>query len=131
MASGSGTAELRGGAIAMLLRAEQVAILVAGVALWLANGGPPLLLLPALLLPDLSMIGYLRGPKLGAMTYNAVHNHVLALGLLGLGFWLATGWVVLAGALVTAHVGMDRALGYGLKLPGDFRDTHLGRIGRR
>jgi hypothetical protein len=25
---------------------------------------------------------------------------------------------------------MDRALGYGLKLPTDFRDTHLGRIGR-
>jgi hypothetical protein len=32
--------------------------------------------------------------------------------------------------VLLAHVGMDRALGYGLKLPTDFRDTHLGRIGR-
>jgi len=37
---------------------------------------------------------------------------------------------VLAGAVFTTHVGLDRTLGYGLKLPSDFRDTHLGRIGR-
>ena len=49
---------------------------------------------------------------------------------------LVVGWMfvavplVLAGAILLAHVGMDRALGYGLKLPTDFRDTHLGRIGR-
>ena len=28
-----------------------------------------------------------------------------------------------------AHIGMDRALGYGLKYDTDFKDTHLGRIG--
>ena len=117
-------------AIGILLRAEQVAIFLAGVVLWLANGGVPLLLIPALLLPDLSMIGYLRGPGIGSITYNAVHHLVLALALLGLGSWLAVGWLILAGAVVLAHVGMDRALGYGLKLPTDFRDTHLGRIGR-
>jgi hypothetical protein len=117
-------------AIGILLRAEQVAIFLAGVVLWLANGGVPLLLIPALLLPDLSMIGYLRGPGIGSITYNAVHHLVLALALLGLGWWLAVGWLILAGAVVLAHVGMDRALGYGLKLPTDFRDTHLGRIGR-
>lgn len=118
------------GALALRLRAEQVAIFVAGVVLWLANGGNPLLLVPALLAPDLSMIGYLRGPRLGSITYNAVHHLVLALALLGLGWWLQVGWLVLAGSVLTAHVGMDRALGYGLKLPSDFRDTHLGRIGK-
>jgi hypothetical protein len=117
-------------AIGIILRAEQVAIFVTGVVLWLANGGAPLLLIPALLLPDLSMIGYLRGPGLGSITYNAAHHLVLALALLGLGWWLGVGWLLLAGAVVLAHVGMDRALGYGLKLPTDFRDTHLGRIGR-
>jgi hypothetical protein len=30
-----------------------------------------------------------------------------------------------------AHIGVDRALGFGLKLPTGVRDTHLGRIGRR
>jgi hypothetical protein len=117
-------------AIDIILRAEQVALFLSGVVLWLANGGSPLLLVPALLLPDLSMIGYLRGPRLGSITYNAVHHLLLALALLGLGWWRGIGWLILAGALVLAHVGMDRALGYGLKLPTDFRDTHLGRIGR-
>ncbi len=117
-------------AVSIILRAEQLALLGIGVWLWLGNGGPPLLLIPALLAPDLSMVGYLRGPRLGSITYNAVHNLVLALALLGIGWWSGTGWLLLAGAALTAHVGMDRALGYGLKLPTDFRDTHLGRIGR-
>jgi len=117
-------------AVAMLLRAEQLAILGAGVALWVANGGPPLLLIPAWLLVDLSMIGYLGGPRLGAITYNAAHNLALPLALLGLGWWGGMGWPVLAAAVFLAHIGLDRALGYGLKLPTDFRDTHLGRIGK-
>ena len=116
--------------IGIILRAEQAVILVTGLALWLANGGPALLLIPALLAPDLSMVGYLGGPRLGSITYNAAHNLVLAGALLALGWWLHVGWLLLAGAILTAHVGMDRALGYGLKLPSDFRDTHLGRIGR-
>jgi hypothetical protein len=67
---------------------------------------------------------------LGSITYNAAHNLVLSLVLIGLGWWTGIGWLLLAGAAFTTHIGLDRALGYGLKLPGDFRDTHLGRIGR-
>jgi hypothetical protein len=26
------------------------------------------------------------------------------------------------------HIGMDRALGFGLKYETDFKDTHLGRV---
>ncbi len=116
--------------VAAILRAEQVALVVAGIVIYLANGGILILLLPLLLAPDLSMAGYLRGPRLGAITYNAVHNLVLALGALGVGWWFDVGWLILLGAVLIAHVGGDRALGYGLKLPSDFRDTHLGRIGR-
>jgi len=119
------------GAIGLLLRAEQVAIFLAGIVVYLANGGNALWLVPALLAPDLSMVGYVGGPRLGAITYNAAHNLVLALALTGLGWWASLGWLVLAGAVLLAHVGADRALGYGLKLPSDFRDTHLGRIGPR
>jgi len=117
-------------AVDVVLRAEQAAIAVAGIVIWITNGGPPLLLIPAWLLIDVSMIGYLGGPRLGSITYNAAHNLVLALALLGLGWWTDTGWLVLAGAVFLTHIGVDRALGYGLKLPTDFRDTHLGRIGR-
>jgi hypothetical protein len=117
-------------AVDIILRAEGLAICAAGVAVWVANGGPPLLLIPAWLLVDLSMIGYLGGPLLGSITYNAAHNLVLALALFGLGWWIGLGWLVLTGAVFTTHIGLDRALGYGLKLPTDFRDTHLGRIGK-
>jgi hypothetical protein len=116
--------------VAAILLGEHVALVVAGVVVYLANGGMVILLLPLLLAPDLSIAGYLGGPRLGAVTYNAVHNLVLALAALGIGWWLDVGWLVLLGAVLIAHVGGDRALGYGLKLPSDFRDTHLGRIGR-
>ena len=117
-------------AVDIILRAEQLAVVAAGVVIWVANGGPLWLLLPAWLLVDLSMVGYLGGPLLGSITYNAAHNFVLPIVLLGLGWWTGSGWMVLAGAVFLTHDGLDRTLGYGLKLPTDFRDTHLGRIGR-
>jgi hypothetical protein len=117
-------------AIGAILRAEHIAIGAAGVVLYAAAGGSWLLLVPLLLAIDLSMVGYLGGPRLGAITYNAAHNLVIALLLLGIGWWAAIGWLQMIGAAWLAHVGLDRALGYGLKLQTDFRDTHFGRIGR-
>lgn len=117
-------------AVDVILRVEAVALFVAGVLAYLQLNGHPLWLLPLLLVPDASMLGYLRGPRLGAVTYNLVHNIALALLLLAIGWVAAIAPVALAGAIALAHVGMDRSLGYGLKLPTDFKDTHLGRIGR-
>ena len=114
----------------IVLRVEALALCVAGVLLFLELNGHPLWLLPLLLAPDVSMIGYIRGPRLGAVTYNLVHNLAIGLALLGVGWFAAIAPLALVGAILVAHVGMDRALGYGLKLPTDFRDTHLGRIGR-
>ena len=116
-------------AVDLILRAEQLAVLALGIGLWLVNGGSAWLLIPAWLLVDLSMVGYLGGPRLGSITYNAAHNLVLPMVLLGLGWWTGTSWLLLGGAVFITHIGMDRALGYGLKLPTGFRDTHLGRIG--
>lgn len=117
-------------AVDVILRAEGLAVFVAGVLTYLQLNGHPLWLLPLLLVPDVSMVGYLGGPRLGAITYNLVHNLVLALALLAIGWFAALAPLALGGAIALAHVGMDRSLGYGLKLPTDFRDTHLGRIGR-
>lgn len=114
----------------IVLRAESLALFVAGVLLYLQMGGNGLWLLPLLLAPDISMIGYLGGPRSGAITYNLAHNLATALVLLGIGWFAAIAPFALAGAILVAHVGMDRTLGYGLKLPTDFKDTHLGRIGR-
>ena len=117
-------------AVRWILRAEAIAIFVTGVLAYLQLNGHPLWLLPLLLAPDLSMLGYVRGPAVGAVTYNLVHNLAVALALLVVGWLAAIAPLGLAGAILVAHVGMDRALGYGLKLPTDFRATHLGRIGK-
>ncbi len=118
------TASVRG-----WLRIEGAAAFVAGLALYGWLGAPWLAVVPLLLVPDVSMIGYLRGPRLGAFTYNLVHNWAVGLGVLGLGLATGTAAVSVIGAILVAHVGMDRTLGYGLKLPTSFQDTHLGRIG--
>ena len=117
-------------AVDWILRAEAVVLFAAGVVLYLEMNGHALLLVPLLLVPDLSMLGYLGGPRSGAVTYNLAHNLVVAVGLLAVGWYAGIAPLALGGAILLAHVGMDRSLGYGLKLPTDFRDTHLGRIGR-
>ena len=66
-----------------------------------------------------------------AIAYNVAHNWAVGGLVLGLGAWLAVPWLGLAGAILVAHTGIDRVLGYGLKYPTSFQDTHLGRIGRR
>ena len=118
------------GAVRTWLRLEGLAAFVIGVALFGASGGNWLFLVPLLLLPDVSAIGYLAGPRIGAFTYNVVHNWVPGFVTLGIGAWLASLEITLAAAILIAHVGMDRAVGYGLKLPSSFHDTHLGRMGR-
>jgi hypothetical protein len=117
--------------IALLLRAEWVALSVCGAALYLRMNGDPVWLLPLFFAADLSMLGYLAGPRPGAIVYNAVHNLVLALAALGIGWLAGIAPLALAGAVLVAHVGLDRALGYGLKHATGFADTHLGRLGRR
>jgi len=94
-------------------------------------GGSPVVFIVALLVVDVSMIGYLRSPAWGAVTYNLAHNWFTALAVLGLGYGTGTPGLVLAGCVLIAHVGGDRLAGYGLKYPGAFGDTHLGWIGRR
>ena len=118
------------GAVRNWLRLEGLAALVAGLALFGAGGGNWLFVIPLLLLPDLSAAGYLVSRRVGAITYNVAHNWAPGLVVLGLGFGLAMPALQLPGAILIAHVGMDRAAGYGLKLPTAFGDTHLGRIGR-
>ncbi|MGT2466035.1 DUF4260 domain-containing protein [Mesorhizobium sp.] len=83
-----------------------------------------------ILAPDLSMLGYLAGPRLGAVTYNALHILIAPLVLLLAGALLAGPLTTAVALIWIAHIAIDRALGYGLKLPTAFQDTHLGRIGR-
>ena len=80
--------------------------------------------------PDLSMLGYLGGTRVGALVYNIVHHHAVSLGLYVLGFFLGNPVLQLAGVILLGHSNMDRLLGYGLKYPDSFQNTHLGVIGK-
>ncbi len=83
-----------------------------------------------LLVPDLSMVGYLANPKVGAVTYNVAHTLILPGFILG---WYLLGGPLAAlalGSIWLAHIGFDRLLGYGLKHADAFTSTHLGEIGR-
>ena len=113
----------------LLQRLEGLAALVLGVVAyaWLGQSWWVFALL--FLAPDIAMLGYMRSPRVGALTYNLAHTYaapaLLALSGLAIGplaFGLAAIW--------TAHIGFDRLLGYGLKLETGFEATHLGLIGK-
>ena len=124
------TAGMTDGLVRAWLRLEGLAAFVAGIALFVATNGNLVALVPLLLVPDVSAVGYLAGPRVGAFTYNLAHTWTPGLVVLGLSVWLGSPALQLAAAILIAHVGMDRAVGYGLKLPSAFGDTHLGRMGR-
>lgn len=82
-----------------------------------------------LLVPDLSMLGYLAGPRVGAFLYNAAHGLLGPALLAGVALALGSTFGVQLALVWVAHVGMDRFFGYGLKYASSFFDTHLGRVG--
>ncbi|AWV99786.1 DUF4260 domain-containing protein [Arcticibacterium luteifluviistationis] len=81
-------------------------------------------------LPDLSMLGYLFNAKIGAWVYNFFHHKALGIVILTIGFIYDFEAVSLTGIILFSHSALDRVLGYGLKHETDFKDTHLGRIGK-
>lgn len=82
-----------------------------------------------ILLPDLSMIGYAFNTKTGAWVYNFFHHKLIAIAVIGLGFWLNNSLLTLVGVILFGHSSMDRMFGYGLKFEDSFQNTHLGLIG--
>jgi uncharacterized protein DUF4260 len=113
---------------AALLRVEGVALLVLSVLLYRVNGGGWLMFGVLLLAPDLSMLGYLSGPRVGAAIYNAFHTYAMPAVLGALGMVFASPLMVAVALIWSAHIGMDRTVGYGLKYPSSFKDTHLERV---
>ena len=112
----------------VLLRLEGLAVLAAALVVYFDNDYSVLALALLFLVPDVSFLGYLAGPRTGAVAYNAVHTYVapLALGIAGV---IAEADACVQVALIwSAHIGMDRLLGYGLKYPSAFEDTHLNRV---
>ena len=112
----------------VLLRVEGLAVAVAAIAFYFHADHPWWLLVALVLAPDLSMVGYLAGPKIGAAAYDAAHTYVVPVALATVGVIVDAELAVQLGLIWLTHIGVDRAIGYGLKYPTDFKDTHLQRV---
>jgi len=113
---------------AVLLRVEGAAMFACSVFLFYFMGGNWIVFVALLLWPDLFMLGYLANAKLGARVYNLVHTDVLPLALATTSLGLRQSGLMAFALIWLAHIGMDRAIGAGLKYPTFFKDTHLQRV---
>jgi Domain of unknown function (DUF4260) len=117
------------GGVRTLVRLEGLALLAATTLLYALSGGSWWLYAILFLAPDLSFAGYLAGPRIGAIIYNAAHSYLAPMALMMAGLAFVSPLALSIGTIWLAHIGFDRALGYGLKYFAGFGFTHLGRIG--
>ncbi len=106
-----------------------VGFAAAATAYWFLGGNWWLFVL-LLLAPDLAFFGYAAGEKTGARIYNLVHTYTAPAILGAIGWFGGMPLLLQLGLIWAAHIGMDRALGYGLKYPGLAGQTHLGLMGK-
>jgi hypothetical protein len=112
----------------LTLQAEGAAIATVCILLYSHLGGGWGMFALLILSPDVFMLGYLRSPQLGAVVYNIGHSYLSPLALAAIA-WGSDAPTGLHLALIWgAHIGADRAIGYGLKYANHFKDTHLGRV---
>ncbi len=113
-----------------LLRLEGLTLFAGMTLLYAVWGGSWWIYAILFLVPDLSFAAYLWGPRLGAIIYNTAHSYMAPMTLMTGGFALASPLVLSIAMIWLAHIGIDRALGYGLKYNAGFGFTHLGRVGK-
>jgi hypothetical protein len=112
----------------ILLHLEGGVVLAVSLLLYWEIKASWILFAILILLPDIAMLGYLVNIRIGTALYNLVHTFTGPLVLLGLSDFCDQTWMIPYGLVWTAHIGMDRMLGFGLKYPTQFRDTHLQRL---
>lgn len=110
-------------------RIEAVLLLAASTFIYFDLGLSFLTFILLLFVFDVSMIGYAKSSKLGAYTYNLGHSLVLPLIIILIAWITQSENIAGIGLIWIAHIGLDRALGYGLKSTEGFKKTHLGNIG--
>lgn len=112
----------------LLLRIEGAALFAGSIFLYRSLGAGWLLFLALCLWPDIFMLGYLADTRLGARLYNLVHTDTLPIVLAAASLSLHRPGTLAFALIWLAHIGWDRMLGYGLKYPTFFKDTHLQRV---
>ena len=112
------------------IRVDAMGIFMAALWAMTVTHGQWLWFLALFLVPDLSMLGYLFGSRAGAVAYNTAHMYAWPLALLAIGLASHESFMSTGALSWIAHVALDHAVGYGLKLPTTFEQTVLGPIGR-
>ncbi len=118
------------GTVKSWLRAEGLIVFLSSVALYRHAGYAWWIFIALFLVPDVFMAGYLINPKVGAASYNLVHTYVWPVALGAACICFARPAVLPYALIWTAHIGIDRFFGYGLKYGSAFGHTHLGMLGR-
>jgi hypothetical protein len=118
------------GGARMVLRLEGLVLFIGMTLLYYIWDGSWWVYALLFFVPDVSFAGYLGGPRTGALIYNAAHSYLAPVAMMTLGFATASPLVLSIAMIWLAHIGFDRALGYGLKYATGFSFTHLGRIGK-
>jgi hypothetical protein len=113
---------------AWLLRFEEAALLAATVLVYAHLHLSWLLFAVLFFAPDLFMLGYLANPRLGAAIYNLGHFLLIPLALFAAGYTTHRPLLLAIGLIWFSHIAFDRMLGYGLKYPAHFKDTHLQHL---
>jgi hypothetical protein len=109
----------------IILQLEAAGVLAAAVMAYAWNGGGWLMFVLLFLVPDISMLGYLGGRKLGAAVYNLAHTYMLPAALAAYSLYQSQPLALDIALIWIAHIGFDRLLGFGLKYETAFRHTHL------
>jgi hypothetical protein len=112
----------------VLLRLEGLAILVGALVVYFHEGFGWVLLVVLALVPDVSIAAYVFGPRVGAVAYDALHTEIGAVALAAVGVAVDAELALRLALIWLAHIGADRLLGYGLKYPCAFKETHLQRV---
>ena len=109
----------------IILQAEGAAVFALALGAYAQWGGSWGFFGLLILAPDLAMVGYVFGNRIGAAAYNAGHTYVVPLALVTIGMTAGSNTITAVALIWIAHIGFDRMLGYGLKYETGFGDTHL------
>jgi hypothetical protein len=112
----------------VLLHAEGLAVLISAIAVYAHLRGNAWLFVLLLFTPDVFMLGYLKNVQLGSIIYNIGHTYIVPIVVLAIALYAESFLGVQIGIIWFAHIGLDRLMGYGLKYPTNFKDTHLQRV---
>ena len=112
----------------ILLRMEGGCVLSLSILYYQQIHASWILYFVLLLVPDLAMLGYLCGSRSGTISYNVIHTLIGPLLLVGFAIISKSPFLLPYALIWTSHIGVDRLLGFGLKYPTRFSDTHLQHI---